>query len=85
MSYIPRPDLIIDAVLNCNFGSVSAAQIATLFRVWPKESNLDDFLREELQPEEIWDKCETYFMSLLRAPNYPQSILNRLGVFVFKE
>lgn len=48
MSYVPRPDLIIDAVINCNFGSVSAAQIATLFRVWPKESNLDDFLREEL-------------------------------------
>jgi hypothetical protein len=48
--------------------------------VWPKESNLDDFEKEELQPGEVWEKAEAYMIQLTK----PTSLLNRLKVWTFK-
>jgi len=48
--------------------------------VWPKDSNLEDLEKEELQPGEIWEKGEQYMLQLCK----PASLLNRLKVWTFK-
>jgi hypothetical protein len=69
-----------EAIFSFNEKTVSQDQINTLIMVWPKESNLDDLEKEELQPGEIWEKGEQYMLQLCK----PSSILNRLKVWTFK-
>jgi len=69
-----------EAVITFNEKTVSTAQIGTLVRVWPKDSNLEDLAKEELQPGEVWEKGEAYMMNLVT----PASLLNRLKVWMFK-
>jgi hypothetical protein len=52
-----------------------------LLRVWPKESNIEDLAKEELEEGEVWEKGEAYMIQLV----YPTSMLNRLKVWTFKE
>lgn len=73
--------MLIEAVTNFNEKTVSAAQIGTLLRVWPKESNIEDLEKEELEDGEIWEKGEAYMIQLI----HPPSIFNRLKVWTFKE
>jgi hypothetical protein len=51
-----------EAIFSFNEKTVSQDQINTLIMVWPKESNLDDLEKEELQPGEIWEKGEQYML-----------------------
>lgn len=81
LSQLPRPNVLIEAVTNFNEKTVSAAQIGTLLRVWPKESNIEDLEKEELEDGEIWEKGEAYMIQLI----HPPSIFNRLKVWTFKE
>lgn len=52
-----------------------------MLRVWPKESNIEDLAKEELEEGEVWEKGEAYMIQLV----YPTSMLNRLKVWTFKE
>jgi hypothetical protein len=59
-----------------------------MLMIWPKESNLDDLLREKLEEGETWDKGESYMLKLITKDNDDvraiSSLLNRLKVWKFK-
>lgn len=50
-----------------------------MLMIWPKESVVEDLLKEELQENESWDKGEAYMIKLAE----PASICNRLKVWKF--
>lgn len=77
---MPRPDILKQAVTEYDEKLVSMAQIATLVRVWPKDSNLEDLGNETLNEGEVWEKGEAYMINLIT----PASLLNRLKVWTFK-
>jgi len=52
-----------------------------MIRVWPKDSSLDDFVKEKLENDEFWAPAEAFFLKLMK----PKSILDRLKVWDFKE
>lgn len=62
---------------------MTADQIISLHRVWPKDSDLFELERQngELTENEIWDKAEKYMLDLV----YPASLYNRLTVWCFKQ
>jgi hypothetical protein len=59
-----------------------------MLMIWPKESNLDDLLKEKLEEGEVWEKGETYMLKLIvREDDETQSIgslQNRLKIWKFK-
>lgn len=59
-----------------------------MLMIWPKESNLDDLLKEKLEEGEIWEKGEAYMLKLVAreddASTAIASLQNRLKVWKFK-
>jgi hypothetical protein len=59
-----------------------------MLMIWPKESNLDDLLKEKLEEGEVWEKGETYMLKLIvREDDETQtigSLQNRLKIWKFK-
>jgi hypothetical protein len=51
-----------------------------MVRVWPKDSNLEDLVKERLEPNEVWEKGEAFMLKLVK----PVSLLNRCKVWAFK-
>lgn len=75
----PKPDILKEAVKTFD-QSVTLEIVESLVNCWPKQTNLDDLAKEELGPNEVWDRSEAYFVHLAT----PASILNRLKVWQFK-
>ena len=68
-----------EALLNYDITKVNQSQIDVMLMIWPKESVVEDLLKEELQENESWDKGEAYMIKLAE----PASICNRLKVWKF--
>lgn len=62
LSKLPKPEILKEAVFTFNEQAVTQDQVNTLIMVWPKESNLEDLEKEELQPGETWEKGEQYML-----------------------
>jgi len=57
-----------------------------MLMIWPKESVIEDLLKEELQEGEVWEKGEAYMLRLIARPSskiFIASIHNRLKVWKF--
>ena len=65
LSKCPKnPQNLKDALINYDVNLVSADQVACMLMIWPKESNLEDLEKEELDEGEVWEKGEAYMMHL---------------------
>jgi len=45
---------------------VTTSQIDSLLANWPKESDLEGFGAEKLEPNEKWARAEGYFINMLK-------------------
>jgi len=82
LAQCPKPPVLKKAVTEYDeYGkNVSEAQIGTLCRIWPKETNLPDLLEDQPGEDEEWDKGEAYMVQLADMPTIHQ----RLKVMKFK-
>jgi hypothetical protein len=61
-----------------------------MLMIWPKESNLDDLLKETLEEGETWDKGEAYMIKLVSKDGDNNdglsitSLLPRLKIWKFR-
>jgi len=74
---LPRPEVLLEAIISFNEKTVSASAVGTLLRIWPAETDVFDLAKEELGENEVWDKGEAYFIKILE----PASLRDRLDVW----
>lgn len=60
---------------------VSNAQVQTLVRIWPKETNLHDLIDDPLGEDEEWEKGEAYMVQVAHM----NTLFSRLKVWQFEE
>lgn len=78
---MPSAEVLKKALISYDEKIVSSEQIATMLRVWPKDTNMEDFAKEKLDTDEFWAPSEAFMQKLLK----PKTILDRLKVWEFKE
>ena len=80
LSRLPKVDIMLSAVDNLNDKTVSQDNLQSLIKNWPNEQF--DLLMNEADenPEEKWDKTESYFIKLGSKKNF----YLRINIWLFK-
>ena len=77
---LPKPDVLVKALTEYEESFVTPDQIATIARIWPKDTPVEGLAQEKLEGNEKWDKAEDYMVKLLDPP----SIHARIKMWKFK-
>jgi hypothetical protein len=74
LSKLPKDQALVKkACMLCDSGLLTLEQVSILSSVWPQETSMEDFEREnaEITADEAWEKPEAYMLPLIDMPSLP--------------
>lgn len=74
LSKLPKDHALVKkACMICDTTLLTLDQVNILSSVWPQETNMEDFEREnaEITADEAWEKPEAYMLPLIDMPSLP--------------
>jgi len=63
---LPKYEALMTGITEYDRKVVTTSQIDSLLANWPKESDLEGFGAEKLEPNEKWARAEGYFINMLQ-------------------
>lgn len=81
LSRLPKAGIFLRSLDNLDERDVTQENLESLLRIWPAEE-FDELLREAREnPDQKWEKTETYFITLGRKKKFEL----RLKLWLFKQ